>query len=148
MFTALKALKTEVLLETVLRVYSFFQNFCQSYFSVILSWNTISFTCFKTQQLSFCYIWLLLGGFKYQMIHFVDIFCRYSPCTLIINHLFILAKKFYFSIPHLLDFKKFLTPPRLLDPLCITASGNILASGNISLKLFMAPLETIELSTF
>ena len=34
----------------------------------------------------------------------------------------------------------------ILDPLCITASGNILASGNISLKLFMAPLETIELS--
>ena len=30
----------------------------------------------------------------------------------------------------------------------ITASGNILASGNISLKLFMAPLETIELLTF
>ena len=24
---------------------------------------------------------------------------------------------------------------------CITASGNILASGNISLELFMAPLE-------
>ena len=32
--------------------------------------------------------------------------------------------------------------------MCITASGNILASGNISLKLFMAPLETIELLTF
>ena len=31
---------------------------------------------------------------------------------------------------------------------CITASGNILASGNISLKLFTAPLETIELLTF
>ena len=30
----------------------------------------------------------------------------------------------------------------------ITASGNILASGNISLKLFMAPLETMELLTF
>ena len=29
-----------------------------------------------------------------------------------------------------------------------TASGNILASGNISLKLFMAHLETIELLTF
>ena len=26
---------------------------------------------------------------------------------------------------------------------CITASGNILASGNVSLKLLMAPLETI-----
>ena len=34
------------------------------------------------------------------------------------------------------------------DPLCITASGNILARGNISLKLFMAPLETIEPLTF
>ena len=34
------------------------------------------------------------------------------------------------------------------SPLCITASGNTLASGNISLKLFMAPLETIELLTF
>ena len=31
---------------------------------------------------------------------------------------------------------------------CITASGNILASGNISLKLFVAPLEIIELLTF
>ena len=29
-----------------------------------------------------------------------------------------------------------------------TASGNILASGNISLKLVMAPLEIIELLTF
>ena len=28
--------------------------------------------------------------------------------------------------------------------LCITASGNILASGSISVKLFMAPLETIR----
>ena len=28
---------------------------------------------------------------------------------------------------------------------CITASGNNLASGNNSLKLFMAPYETIEL---
>ena len=34
------------------------------------------------------------------------------------------------------------------DTLCITASGNFLASGNISLKLFMAPLETIELLIF
>ena len=34
-----------------------------------------------------------------------------------------------------------------LTPLCITADGNILASGNISLKLFMAPLETVELLT-
>ena len=34
------------------------------------------------------------------------------------------------------------------DPLCITASGNILASGIISLKLFMAPLERTELLTF
>ena len=32
-----------------------------------------------------------------------------------------------------------------LYPLCITASGKLLASGNISLKLFMAPLERIEL---
>ena len=31
---------------------------------------------------------------------------------------------------------------------CITAGGSILASGNISLKLFMAPLETTELLTF
>ena len=31
------------------------------------------------------------------------------------------------------------------EGVCITASGNILASRNISLKLFMAPLETIEL---
>ena len=30
----------------------------------------------------------------------------------------------------------------ILHPMCITASGNI------SLKLFMAPLETIELLTF
>ena len=30
---------------------------------------------------------------------------------------------------------------------CITASGNILTSENISLKLFMAPFETIELLT-
>ena len=28
------------------------------------------------------------------------------------------------------------------------AGGNILASGKISLKLFMSPLETIELLTF
>ena len=34
------------------------------------------------------------------------------------------------------------------SPLCITASVNILVSGNISWKLFMAPLETIELLTF
>ena len=33
-------------------------------------------------------------------------------------------------------------------PLYITASGNMLTSGNISLKLFMAPLETVELLTF
>ena len=32
--------------------------------------------------------------------------------------------------------------------LCITARGNILASGNILLKLFMARLETIELLNF
>ena len=32
--------------------------------------------------------------------------------------------------------------------MCITASGNILTSENISLKLFMAPLETIELLIF
>ena len=32
--------------------------------------------------------------------------------------------------------------------MCITASGNILASGNISLKLIRAPLETIELLIF
>ena len=40
-------------------------------------------------------------------------------------------------------------PPLPLPPpsLCITASGNILASGNSTLKLFMAPLETIELLT-
>ena len=31
---------------------------------------------------------------------------------------------------------------------CFTANGNILASGKISLKLFMAPLETIGLLTF
>ena len=31
---------------------------------------------------------------------------------------------------------------------CITASGNILESGNISLKLFMALLERIKLLTF
>ena len=30
----------------------------------------------------------------------------------------------------------------------IAASGSILASGNVSLKLFMAPLETIELLIF
>ena len=29
------------------------------------------------------------------------------------------------------------------EGVCITASGNILASGNVSLKLLMAPLETI-----
>ena len=40
---------------------------------------------------------------------------------------------------------KFLEKPQ---GVCITASGNILASGNISLKLFLAPLETIELLTF
>ena len=28
---------------------------------------------------------------------------------------------------------------------CITAGGNILAGGNISLNLFMAPFETIQL---
>ena len=32
--------------------------------------------------------------------------------------------------------------------MCITASGNILESGNISLKLFMALLERIKLLTF
>ena len=31
---------------------------------------------------------------------------------------------------------------------CITASGNIRASRNISLNLFMVPLETIELLIF
>ena len=52
---------------------------------------------------------------------------------------------FYTGITHyaILDF-----PSKFYDPLCITASGNILASGNISLKLFMAPLETIEPLTF
>ena len=35
-----------------------------------------------------------------------------------------------------------------MNPLCITASANILDSGSISLKLFIAPLETIELLTF
>ena len=33
-------------------------------------------------------------------------------------------------------------------PMCSTACENILASENISLKLFIAPLETIELLTF
>ena len=32
--------------------------------------------------------------------------------------------------------------------MCITANGNILSSGNISLKLIRAPLETIELLVF
>ena len=32
--------------------------------------------------------------------------------------------------------------------MCITARENIMASGNISLKLLVAPLETIELLTF
>ena len=32
--------------------------------------------------------------------------------------------------------------------MCIMASVNILASGNISLELLMAPLETIELLIF
>ena len=36
-------------------------------------------------------------------------------------------------------------PLPLATPLCIMASGNILASGSISSKLFMVPLETIEL---
>ena len=36
----------------------------------------------------------------------------------------------------------------IFDGVCITAGGNILASGNISLKLFMAPLETIDLLMF
>ena len=40
---------------------------------------------------------------------------------------------------------KFLEKPQ---GVCITASGNILACGNISLKLFMAPLETIKVLTF
>ena len=44
--------------------------------------------------------------------------------------------------------KQFGNPHFLREPLCITASGNILASGNISLKRFMAPLETVELLTF
>ena len=44
--------------------------------------------------------------------------------------------------------ESFATILRCLRGVCITASGNILASGNISLKLFMAPLETIELLTF
>ena len=37
---------------------------------------------------------------------------------------------------------------QLRDPLRIIASENILANGNIWLKLFMAPLKTIELLTF
>ena len=36
----------------------------------------------------------------------------------------------------------------LQNRLCTTASGNIFASGNISLKLFIVPLEIIELLTF
>ena len=40
------------------------------------------------------------------------------------------------------------TPLRRGERGCITASGNILTSENISLKLFMAPFKTIELSTF
>ena len=35
-----------------------------------------------------------------------------------------------------------------IQGVCITASRNILASENISLKQFMALLETIELLTF
>ena len=38
-----------------------------------------------------------------------------------------------------------LGPADYSEPLCFTASRNILVSGNISLKLFMAPLEIIEL---
>ena len=34
------------------------------------------------------------------------------------------------------------------EGVCITASGKILANGNISLKLFLEPLETIELLIF
>ena len=37
---------------------------------------------------------------------------------------------------------------KLIEGVCTTASGNILASGNISLQLFMAPLETMKLLTF
>ena len=37
---------------------------------------------------------------------------------------------------------------RKMEGMCITASGNILACGNILEKLFMATLETIELLTF
>ena len=37
---------------------------------------------------------------------------------------------------------------RVKSLVCITASGNILANGNISLKLFTALLETIEVLTF
>ena len=34
------------------------------------------------------------------------------------------------------------------EGVCITPSGNILVNGNISLSLFMTPLETIELLIF
>ena len=36
----------------------------------------------------------------------------------------------------------------MIEGVCITASGNILASGKISRNLFMAPLEIIELLIF
>ena len=45
-------------------------------------------------------------------------------------------------------FQKIVFAPPPPPPLCITGSRNILASGNISLKLFMAPLETTELLIF
>ena len=76
----------------------------------LLSQNTISFKCFKTQWFWFCNIWQLLPRFSIPN----DTFSNYSLHSL--NFIYFgYVSKTLFKIPHLLDFQKFPNPPNYWD---------------------------------
>ena len=77
---------------------------------------------------------------------YLEIVCKY--CIKLGRELALESHSMLKRIKNISSKKKFIFEKMHLHPLCITGSGNILASGNISLKLFMAPLETTELLIF
>ena len=77
---------------------------------------------------------------------YLEIVCKY--CIKLGRELDLESYSMLKRIKNISPKKKFIFQKMYLPPLCITGSRNILASGNISLKLFMAPLETTELLIF
>ena len=76
----------------------------------LLSQNTISFKCFKTQWFWLCNIWQLLPRFSIPN----DTFSNYLLHSL--NFIYFgYVSKTLFKIPHLLDFQKFPNPPNYWD---------------------------------